>query len=133
MRLALLLVVAIALGSALLGAQPSSETLMIHSKSRHLALAADSIYGMSATRQARILFNYDDDWTDAAIADCDNWTITINHRMLTSNLDFMLQNIMPHEYGHLVHCFINGDVGADPHNLLWQSYVWQLGGDPSHK
>lgn len=135
MRILLAVVSIGILAAAALGLESRSrpEELMVHNKAHHLALVAFSLYEFPVERRPRIVWNYDDDWEIGALADCEAWTLTLKHKDVINSIDIVLQKLLPHEYGHFVHCHLhNGQVGIDPHGLQWQIYVTELGGDPNY-
>lgn len=119
--------VAYALGTT---GRPQEE--MAYNKAFYLAIEAQELYGMPVEKKARIIWNYDDDWENLAYTDCKAWTIMLHHGSATKNTLVFLEKVLPHEYGHLVHCYLhNGRVGGnDGHNRQWKFYVTDLGGDP---
>ncbi len=122
----------IALLAGVAGGRDRTEEMMAFNKAFHLAIRAQELYGMPVEKKPKIFWNYDDDWKHSAYADCEAWTIELNHRVAIQQLDIMLQKVLPHEVGHLVYCYMNGGtVGENPHNKEWQRYVAELGGDPN--
>ncbi len=110
----------------------SPDQIMIYNKSQHLALAAQELYGMPASKPVKIIWNADTDWLHGALTNCRDWTLEISLRDVRSNVDHVLSNVMAHEYGHLVHCFKRGGtVGVPAHNELWAEIVTALGGRPN--
>jgi len=125
-----LMTVAFVASSAMLGLEYSDrpEEMMAHNRAHHLALRAEELYGMPAAKQARLIWDYRDDWEHAAVTECRDWTITINHANLIHSTDVILNNVLPHEYGHLVHCYLHGGVvGVNPHGRQWKQYATALG------
>lgn len=110
-----------------------SEKLMAYNKSQHVALAAQEIYGMPASKPVTIVWNEDPDWPHSALANCEEWVMTLSLPIAKHSLDIMLNKVIPHEYGHFVHCFMHGNVGANPHGGRWQDIVLMLGGDPTFR
>lgn len=123
----------LALGWAMHDESAEIEKLMLHNKAQHLALAAQEIYGMPASRPVQILWNEDPDWDSSAEANCRDWSMTLSLPSAKSHTDAMLNKVISHEYGHFVHCFLYGDVGIEPHGPRWEDIVRNLGGDPSFK
>lgn len=107
---------------------PRPEQLMVENRSHHLALAAFSLYGFHVEHRPAILWNYDDDWPHGAWTDCKANTITVSWNAARDHLDNVLQEIMPHEYGHVIHCFKHGQVGREPHGPQWAIYFQAMTG-----
>lgn len=130
---AIVLAITVAVAVAVEVSGPTATELMVRNRAHHLALAAHSLWGFPVHDMPAIVWNYSDDWDNAAYADCREWTLTIDWRLANERLDFTLNKLLPHEYGHFVHCFVHGEVGSNPHGPQWAGYVRQLGGDPSYK
>lgn len=126
--IALALTVACAVAVEVRG--PSATELMVMNRSHHLALAAHSLWGYPVSQRPVIQWNYDDDWDKSAYADCRRNTMILDWAHAHRHLQLTLDVVLPHEYGHFVHCFVHGEVGRDPHGPQWAAYVRQLGGDP---
>ena len=132
--IAIALAAFVGVGVGFVSAGPTPGELMVHNKSHHLALAAHSLWGFPITPLPAIVWNDVDDWPHAAVADCDSWTLTVHRPLANYRTDFVLQYMMPHEYGHFVYCYLHdGYIGREPHGSQWAAYVVQLGGDPSYK
>lgn len=111
---------------------PSPEQLMVDNRSHHLALAAFDLYGFHVERRPRIIWHMDKGWQYAALADCGAWTLEIDYHTTRNQTAWVLDELLPHEYGHFLRCFEHGDIGLeDPHDQLWASYVRALGGNPA--
>ena len=127
--IALAITVGMALAVELRG--PSPEELMVQNKAHHLALRAFELYGFPVERPPAIVFNHDASWPLGALADCISWSITVSGRDVQRHLDQVLQRTMPHEYGHMVHCYLHGGhMGLDPHGPDWRRYTAALTGEP---
>ena len=54
--------------------------------------------------------------------------------MAEHDVGYVMNTVLPHEYGHAVHCHLNhGRVGLDAHGPLWQEYTAALGGNPNYR
>lgn len=121
----LAVMVAYALAGQLGSAEP--EKLMAKNRVQHLALAADALYGVPASQPPLVLFHPGEDWPHGGLADCAEWSITLSLRDLNRNIDYVLYDLLPHEYAHLVYCYLNGGrVGVDPHNERWAAIAREL-------
>ena len=113
---------------------PSPETLMVENRAHHLALAAFDRWGFPVEHRPTIVWNSDREWPHAGYMDCSEWTIELSRPMAEGNVLFVLESVLPHEYGHAVHCYLHhGRVGLEPHGELWKQYTAALGGDPNYR
>lgn len=83
----------------------------------------------------RLLYNVDSSWPIAAEASCPGWSITLHYGYAASNPDFVIDKIIPHEFGHIVSCYHRGNIdddNGDAHDEYWRQAVIQLGGDPEY-
>lgn len=91
-----------------------------------LSLMAEEQYGMPMEKRPKMLIEVlgsPDAW-----ADCDSWTITLDQTIVVRDLDYVLTELLPHEYAHMVRCHLAGGVGPEPHDILWATISHGLGG-----
>jgi SprT protein len=64
----------------------------------------------------------------ATTFDGKNIEILLNRKRLKESLDYMLNDVLPHEYAHALvfHFRVNG--GKDGHNHIWQEFCINLNG-----
>lgn len=80
-------------------------------------------------------YNADPSWPIAGEANCMNWSITLNYAFAASNPDFVIDKLIPHEFGHIVSCYYRGSTNGpdgNSHDTYWRKQVKRLGGDESY-
>lgn len=75
----------------------------------------------------------------AAETQCETYTITLNYQFAASHTNWVMENVIPHEYAHLASCYHRGGMGdpalmenGDPHDAFWAEWVIKLGGNPEY-
>ncbi len=75
---------------------------------------------------------------EAARTHCDTWSITLSYQFAAAGpaqVNWVIDKILPHEYGHLASCYYRGgtDTGdGNSHDEWWRQWVIRLGGDPDY-
>jgi hypothetical protein len=71
----------------------------------------------------------------AAEADCSTWSIIFNYEFTADHPNWVIDNVVPHEYAHLAACWTRGRASKptlDHHDEIWRQWVIRLGGDPEY-
>lgn len=111
---------------------PSEDALqLLSNRAYELAIVAEREYGLPMERRPRLILTKTLDNNDAW-ANCRYWTIQVDVRLVSKRLDFVHDEIMPHEYAHLVRCYVTGEIGRDPHDSVWAEISERLGGPSSN-
>lgn len=109
--------------------EPSEqEYSAVNRKVYELAAQAERIYGLPRERLPRLTLNemvvdYD------ALTRCSDWEIVVDVRLIHEDLPFVLNNLLPHEYAHLVQCWQGGGrIYEEIHGKNWSRISLSLGG-----
>ena len=85
---------------------------------------------------ATLVFSTDqrsfEDQRRAAEANCRAWSITVSYGFAAEYPQWVIDQLIPHEYAHLMSCFYRGGMGESPHDEFWQQAVRRLGGNPEY-
>ena len=108
--------------------EPSEQAYdAINRKVYELAALADQLYGLPRERLPSIRVYQIEEYD--ATAQCSNWTISLDVRVVNADLPFVLNTLLPHEYAHLVECWRgNGTMSIPVHGPSWSKTSVALGG-----
>ena len=106
---------------------PSPQAIdALSQRNYELSLLAQEQYAVPMERRPKIRIAELD--APDALADREKNTITIDQVIVVRDLDYALEVLMPHEFAHHVRCHLAGDVGYEPHDILWATISNGLGG-----
>ncbi len=109
--------------------EPSEQAYAaMNRKIYELALQADRLHGLPRERLPRLIANeivpdYD------AKTNCTSWAIHVDVRLVNGDLNFVIYDLLPHEYAHLVQCWQGGGrIYEEIHGYNWTRISLSLGG-----
>jgi hypothetical protein len=106
------------------------QRLAVQRRMYDVAVMAQQQYGVPMEREPTVRF-IDIDGPDLANADCLAWEITFDTAVMRDQFELVLDELVPHEYAHLVACYLRHDISGpdgDAHDLFWQAITLSLGG-----
>lgn len=80
----------------------------------------------------RLLYDRRPEFMLAGLANCSEWSITLNYTYAAEYPAFVADKLLPHEWAHMMSCFYRGSMGTEVHDEFWKKAVRRLGGDPEY-
>jgi len=114
----------------LVGCQPtlrSTDAAMIEQR----MLVMSELAGIPI-EPPRLLYEHSPEFMLAGLANCSEWSITLNYRFAAEYPAFVADKLLPHEWAHMMSCFYRGSMGTEVHDEFWKKAVRRLGGDENY-